>query len=302
MKPNLNTMNENINFVAFDFETAYGQKNACQLGLVVVEKGQIIEEKSWLIQPPQNKISDNCTKIHGITPSMTKDAPNFGELWSEIKPYFEHRVIVHHSDGFDIRILNQELEYYDIEPVRHLASESTLSLFSSQYSRSLLALCKAFNIEMDKHHNALSDARCCAYIFLKYLNGENPNYNLIKDVDLKKKSSIAFYDKDRKIASDIYKQDLSIVSNKNTLFYKQKIVISGTFVKYPVRNDLGLLLKEFGADIDSAISSKTNFFVVGSDCGPKKMEKAQNLIERGSGLQIIQENELYTILENINHG
>lgn len=93
---------KNINFVAIDFETATtakGKLAACQLGIAVVEKGIITDKKSYLIQPPNNQYSKNTILVHGLTPEDTKDSPTFGELWNEIKPYFEHRVIVSHGNN-----------------------------------------------------------------------------------------------------------------------------------------------------------------------------------------------------------
>ena len=43
------------NFTAFDFETAnYKRSSACAIGLVKVENGVIVEEKSFLIKPQPN--------------------------------------------------------------------------------------------------------------------------------------------------------------------------------------------------------------------------------------------------------
>lgn len=307
---------DNINFTAFDFETAYGQKYACQIGIVVVRKGVVVEEKSYLIKPPENKISKNCQQVHGINSSMTKEAPTFKELWPDIRHYFDKQVIVHHSDGFDMRILYQEFEYYDIEPSRTLSNVSTMSLFPYEYSRSLKNICEAYDIQMEQLHDALSDARCCANIFVKYLNGVDPDLNRLplkksshlntgygSNIDLTftpKKS--ALNDPNRSLDSDTKIQDLSIVTNKGTLFYDKKVVISGIFSRYPLRNDLGLLLKSFGADVNTSISGKTNYFIAGEDCGPKKMEKVFDLNDKGYNIEILDEKQLYKILDKINHG
>jgi DNA polymerase-3 subunit epsilon len=311
---------ENVNFTAIDFETAYSQKHACQLGIVVVRKGEIIEEKEFLIQPPGNKISEYCRQIHGITPYMTKNAPTFGELWPDIKKYFQHQIIIHHSDGFDIRIINQELDFYNISHCRFISVESTMRLFDDRYSQSLANLCSAFGIQMEQHHDALSDARCCAEIFLRYLKGEEPDYNRLPkkkianqysspdeeglniDITKPERHFSVLYDTNRIVQSETYVQDLSIVTNRDTVFYDKKVVISGVFERYPIRNDLALLLKGYGADINGSISSKTNIFVIGKDFGPKKMEKVFELNNGGYNIQIIEETQLYKLLEERNNG
>jgi len=299
-------MIDNINFVAFDFETA-DKYFACQLGIIVVEKGKIVEEKCFLIQPPNNKYNNRNISIHGISSEHTKSSPSFKELWPLIMHYFEHRVIVYHGNNndFDLLVLESELERNNIEMPKCLAMRNTFHCFDNETkSKRLDYLCKIFNIEMEMHHNALSDARCCAKLFLKILFNENANWNLEPELQPSKKRSNFIYkeDSNRIISSDTKVQDLTIVINENTIFYNQKVVISGVFTNYPKRNDLGLLLKNFGADINGAISSKTNLFIVGNDCGPKKMEKAFELIGSGHNIRIIEEKELYKILEEINHG
>ncbi|MDR1883719.1 MAG: hypothetical protein LBR26_13185 [Prevotella sp.] len=304
---------ENVNFTAFDFETAYGQKNACQLGVVVVKKGHIVEEKSFLIRPPENKISKYCQQIHGINPAMTKSAPAFDTLWPDIKQYFERQVIVHHSDGFDTRILNQEFDFYNIPPCRFVAVESTMLLFDNKYSRSLANLCMAYGIEMTHHHDAASDARCCAEIFLRYLKGEEPDYAVLPGkkngvypddpTGYKPRASFNIKnDASRIVKPDTKVQDLGIVTNRDTVFYDRKVVVSGVFERYPIRNDLGVFLKNLGADINGSISSRTDIFVTGKDSGPKKTEKVLELKDQGYNIRIIEESQLYKILDEINHG
>ena len=292
---------KNINFVAFDFETA-DRFNACQIGIVVVESGQITEEKAFLIKPPGNKFSENNIKIHGITPDETKDAPTFDLLWNSIKQYFHNQVIVYHGNNnhFDALVLDYELERNALTEPRPIALVNTYDLFDKDKSRSLSNLCKAYNMKMEKHHDALSDARCCALLFLNYLNGIDPNSETLSNINKTPRSETKFTaDPNRSIDSDTKKQDLSIVENQDTIFYDKKIVISGVFERYPKRNDLGLLLKKYGADINGSISSKTNIFIVGNDSGPKKMEKVFELNDQGYNIVIIEEKQLYNILDTI---
>jgi DNA polymerase-3 subunit epsilon len=339
-------MMEDINFTAFDFETAYGHKNACQIGLVIVKQGKIVNEKSYLIQPPENIISAYCSKIHGITPSKTKNAPTFDIVWNDIKQYFEHRVVVHHSDGFDMRVLSQELEYYKIPVCRYLSVESTMFLFPDTYSRSLANLCTAYSIQMEQHHDGLSDARCCAEIFIRYLMGEDPDYSILPKKKISRKideepdeeylemlskgiipdrlgdnlrelekqikdgtfvpdiieepSTKSDYNNPaRRITAQTRIQDLDSVENKDTVFYDKRVVISGVFDDFPLRNDLGVLLKGYGAKINTSISKSTNIFIVGKDVGPAKLNKVLELKDKDIDIRIIEESELYNILKSL---
>jgi DNA polymerase-3 subunit epsilon len=69
------------NFTAIDFETATGYRNSiCQIGLVQVKNGIIINEINILVQPPDNYYWNRFTDIHGITAIDTKTAPTFDHI------------------------------------------------------------------------------------------------------------------------------------------------------------------------------------------------------------------------------
>ncbi|HAN78786.1 MAG TPA: exonuclease, partial [Bacteroidales bacterium] len=56
----------NHTFTAIDFETAVGKRySICQIGLVRVENGNIVDEIDMLIQPPFNEYFPMNTSIHG---------------------------------------------------------------------------------------------------------------------------------------------------------------------------------------------------------------------------------------------
>lgn len=76
-----------MDFVALDFETATHEKNsACELGVCIVENGQIKETKSWLIKPPSFPyFNHHNVAVHGITPEDVQHSPTFGDVWYEVE-------------------------------------------------------------------------------------------------------------------------------------------------------------------------------------------------------------------------
>lgn len=159
---------KNANFIAIDFETATtSTRMPCQIGIVIVKEGKIIQRIEKYIQPPGNKYNKKCIEVHGITPDITKDKPEFDVVWEEIKEFFEANFIVAHNIYFDIDVLNKALNRYNIEHPIIMGMECTFNLTGT----SLNNACKDFGIKLD-HHNALSDATACAEIFLRYLKGE----------------------------------------------------------------------------------------------------------------------------------
>lgn len=75
------------------------------------------------------------------------------------------------------------------------------------------------------------------------------------------------------------------------MFYKRKVVITGDFVFFIDRNDLALLLYNSGADIDTGITEKIHYIIVGKNPGWRKIEKAEEF-----GIMTFNEDEIRKIL------
>ncbi len=80
------------------------------------------------------------------------------------------------------------------------------------------------------------------------------------------------------------------VENTEHIFYRKKVVITGLFDAYPERNEIAALLHNVGADVNGAISGKTDFVIVGREAGPKKLEKIAEL-----NISVIDEMKLLEI-------
>lgn len=154
-------------FTALDFETATGYRNSiCQVGLVRVENGIITKEVNILVQPPHNYYWSRFTDIHGISAKTTSNALAFDQVWHQIAPYIENQNVVGHNGfGFDFPVLDKTLNYYNL-PTPDYNKFYTYKI----YNTNLANLCQEHNIPLN-HHDALSDARACAELYLKSLKG-----------------------------------------------------------------------------------------------------------------------------------
>jgi len=153
-------------FTAIDFETAQGKRTSiCQVGLVRVENGLITKEISFLVQPPDNYYWEQFIDIHGITPEDTAHVPTFDKVWHIIEPFITNQqVVAHNGFSFDFNVLGKTLEYYGLQ-VPEYEKHCTCNIFDR---KALNTLCGVFNIPLN-HHEALSDARACAQLFLIHL-------------------------------------------------------------------------------------------------------------------------------------
>lgn len=159
-----------LNFTAIDFETANGQMSSiCQVGLVRVENGIIVKEIECLIQPPNNSYHWGNSKVHGLKSIDTASAPFFNEIWHDIKHYIANQLFVAHNVQFDVGCLRATLAHYNL-PIPSFNTQCTVKI----YKRNLKYLCDLYGIDLT-HHNALSDARACAILYLKYLEEQRAN-------------------------------------------------------------------------------------------------------------------------------
>ena len=156
---------QRLDFTAIDFETANRDAtSACQLGLAVVQAGEIVESASWLIRPPSDWFQ--FTYIHGITWSHVAGEPAFDELWPQIRPYLENQVIAAHNVRFDLSVFFALMKFYHIADWRLRAIDSVTvarKTWPCLQNHQLQTVSAHLDIPLN-HHDAASDAQACAHI------------------------------------------------------------------------------------------------------------------------------------------
>ena len=76
-----------MTFTALDFETAMPNRNSiCQVGMIRVENGIIVDSFNELVKPPGNLYNHFNTRVHGLSPYDTYDMPTFPEVWARMLP------------------------------------------------------------------------------------------------------------------------------------------------------------------------------------------------------------------------
>jgi DNA polymerase-3 subunit epsilon len=168
-KQRINVLENNplLNFTAIDFETATGYRNSvCQIGLVKVINGIVVDEYCGLVQPPDNYIREDFSSIHGIYPEQTNHAPTFDKSYDKWKHFVEGQTLVAHNMKFDFSCLKTCLkEICGIEA--EFKTYCTMKIWKGEFDNAQLSTCCENNdIELQNHHNALADAKACAELFI----------------------------------------------------------------------------------------------------------------------------------------
>ncbi len=166
-----------MTFTSIDFETATGYRNsACAVGIVMVENSVITDEYYTLIQPPDNYYWNKFIEIHGITSEHTANTDTFDSFYPEIYKRIVGRKIVAHNESFDRSVLQKSIEYYslftrDLNLNKNWECTLNMSRNLGFYLNKLSDCCTRLNIPL-QHHEALSDARACAKLYLNYLQNQ----------------------------------------------------------------------------------------------------------------------------------
>jgi DNA polymerase-3 subunit epsilon len=168
-----------MTFTAIDFETAT-KHHICAVGIVSVENGVIVDEYYTLIQPPYNQYDWRTIQVHGINPEDTMYAPTFEQVYPEIKKRLANRIIVAHNESFDRNVLIKTMSDYNLDYSELKLSKMwncTMKIYRKKGFKpaSLNLCCQAENIALN-HHEALSDARASALLFLKHYNEKDTQH------------------------------------------------------------------------------------------------------------------------------
>ena len=101
-----------INFTAIDFETC-GRKHAsaCAVALTPVVNGEIQRTFYTLLKPPPQR-QWYYTEVHGITQDMTRDAPEFPDIWPNMLETIQGDLLVAHNIDFDWAALKGTLSHW----------------------------------------------------------------------------------------------------------------------------------------------------------------------------------------------
>lgn len=303
-----------MDFITIDFETANSDRNSpCELGLTFVRGGQVQETKSWLIKPINNRFDHFNILIHGIRPEHVADKPEFNLLWTEIKPLVENQFLIAHNAGFDISVLRKTLEAYQL-PFPTL-NYSCSYIFSKKVWQGLPAydlksLCRLNNIEFC-HHRAGSDSKATAELALRAF--DIAGVSSFHDFPEKLRTTIGTlynggYSPSETKRIRKYRDTVDLVGDPakhhpDSIFYGSTVVFTGALssmtraeAQQIIADIGGIIGKGVTRDTDYLIVGQQDYRLVGEDGMSNKQEKAINLIEKGSTLEILSEDDF---LKNI---
>jgi DNA polymerase-3 subunit epsilon len=174
-------------FMVFDTETTDYSGYIVSIACILydIQENKILDSMYTLVNP-QTEISAGAQKVHKISQEDVKDAPSFIEIWPEIKKYYDQQCnIVGHNIGFDLRVIERELDranFPELPPVKVFdtmeLAKDVLKLKDKNGRRikapSLEECINYYAIQLpsEEYHNALVDTEASLEVFKKLMSEE----------------------------------------------------------------------------------------------------------------------------------
>lgn len=166
-------MDNNLNFIAIDFETANTYRNsACSVGLVRFIDGKETDCFHSLIHPAKMYFIPEWTEeIHHITYKDVQNKPYFPEIWnSMVMPFINQTpdvpLVAHNGMYFDMPVIRDCCRYFNME-IPDLKYFDSLQVAKKTWpdlkTHKLTFLGQKFGIDY-LAHDALEDSRTCGKI------------------------------------------------------------------------------------------------------------------------------------------
>ena len=239
-----------MNFVALDVETSNPNlASICQIGVITFSNGVIVDKWQSLVNP-EDYFDGMNVYVHGITEEKVEDAPNFKQIYSDLKRLLENRVIVIHT-SFDKIAISRAIEKYNLSSIdctwldtARVVRRAWEEFRSSGYGLSNVA--KEFNINFE-HHNAVEDARAAGEILLRAI--EHTGKNLDEWV-------VRAYQP----ISTFAKSSIAREGNPDGVLAGEVIVFTGA-LSIP-RSQAAEFAANAGCDVANGVNKKTTLFCV----------------------------------------
>lgn len=286
-------------FCVLDVETTgleCWSSRVVQIGIIKLFDNKPVDQLNTYINPERH-IPTRATDIHGITDDDVKDAPTYTQIADRVYTLLNNSTIVGHNVTFDLNFVQHILlessypyESLDMNYVDTWEYANRIKLPVSDYK--LQTLLQYYSIDPGKAHTAYDDARATLELF----NALRYEYAHKDEIEAQRKAEELEARRKKKEAE---KAARAAAFSASPLFEKS-FCFTGSFSID--RSAMEALAQSVGGVLREKISGRTSYLVKGdvSDLPDwaldRKLHKAEELIEAGKGIQIIDEAEFMRLI------
>lgn len=288
MRPEMTTFN------AIDVETANADRaSICQIGIVHVQDSVVVDRWQTLVNP-EDWFDPWNVSIHGIDEKDVRRSPTLPDIREELRRRLRGSVLVSHR-SFDRVAFERAMTRYDLEQLQVTWLDSAKIVrraWPDRYGRRGYGL-KNVATDLDisfAHHDALEDARAAAEIVLSAC--------LATETDIE-----GWLQRVNRPIFPSSSESLRREGNAEGALFGESLVFTGA-LSIP-RRQAADMAAAAGCDVGANVSKKTTMLVVGTQDKTKlkgyekstKHRKAETLIEKGVGIQILSESDFSELVD-----
>lgn len=163
-------------FTVFDLETTGLNPSTgdeiISFGAIRILNGRVLAHDTFeALVKPSRPVSEESTRIHGITNAMLEGKPPVAEVLPSFQAFCEGSVLIGHNVAFDLRFLKL-LEKSSGLQFNHPVLDTLLLssvLFPNAASHDLGGLAAKYGVAIHGRHTALGDAQATAEIFARFI-------------------------------------------------------------------------------------------------------------------------------------
>ncbi|MGI4818577.1 MAG: exonuclease domain-containing protein [Janthinobacterium lividum] len=287
--------------VAIDFETANERRaSACSIGLAWIEDGRVTDREVHLIRPPEMRFAPVNIRIHGITPDMVEDAPEFPEVLASLRERIGTcDMVLAHNAGFDMSVVRASCDTYDLSypEFDYLCTVKVAQrVWSDLGTHRLNALGDHLGIAF-RHHDAGEDAYVCAEVALEAmrLREVTSMHDLARNTQVAVgRMSTAGYSacsgpRPPRPRGKSFTDRFQPVPGLMPSMKGKRVVFSGQLSRF-TRAEAQMLAERFGARVTASVTAKTEWVIVGHGAG-SKLDRARQL-----NLKLLSEDDFMDLI------
>lgn len=279
-------------FIALDLETAtYDRASICQIGMVKVMDGAIVDEFVSLVHTPE--VDPFFTDIHGIDEKALANAPPLEQVLRKAVRFIGSVDTLATHTVFDQGCLKAARVHFPGVTWLDTAKVSR-RCWLGEKGHGLQAVCQRLGFyDEDGHHNALADARMAAKVLLAAFehSGQGLNYWL-------KRSTLPITKRINTKAGAF--SEIAQEPDAEGEHFGATVCFTGTLGLK--RKEAVAVAAQAGFLATASVTEKTDYLVVGVQNsslvrGEKssKQRKAEDLCRRGKQVRILDEGEFLAL-------
>lgn len=283
--------------VVIDIETTGLDPEFCEIievAAIKIRDNQEVDHFETLVKPIE-EVDSFITKLTGITNDMLSCAPTPDSVFPKLIGFIGEDTIVAHNAHFDINFLYDYFELFLSKEFNNnfiCTMRLCRRIFPELQNHKLYTLCNHFCLS-EPSHRALNDAKATLQLF-----------NICKQTV---EQTIGFEDfakqtKKPHLKASTIAPETDVFDKDHPLFGKS-CVFTGTLTKM-VRQEAMQLVVNLGGNCTDGITRNTDYLIMGIQDYSKftdgqkgnKLKKAEELIQKGFGIEIISENVFYDLI------